>query len=880
MTVLYRELAIDLSLDGPQRRLVARAHGPRREEVEGASRVRIELAREFQDVFRHYHEELASQRGASCSAAMDRLEAIGQELTAALLTADIAALYRAARDRLDAGEGLRLRLRMSQEELLALPWELLRDPDKGTFLANSPSTAIVRHPLARVAPRAAGPDQAPLRVVAFGAAPAEHAPIDVDAERRMLVEMFDGLPDRAWVDFVWAPGQTAESLRDALHERRCHILHLAAHGVVDGRGRGALVVADERGRARALGASQIASLYDAHPELRLVVLNACHGAEPGHSRSVASMLLGVGVSAVIAMQGAIRDAAAREFSKSLYERLIAGSPIGAAVAAARQALYFKGDPAFALPVLFLRTTEDTALIKRPAVKAARRRRVPRLAGWLGAGVAAAGAAAALCPPLEVPPPLSSGGIVVAAPWLSWGAGRDAVVALCSELDEHGAEETRCIRVRAAGHSDVELADAARAGGASLLVIADRSANVRIVPLGSFEAGDVFHGGIAPIDLRSLDQRTRLVHVLRALTLADAWARGIAARRVDCPQVDPGEVDIVGSLARLVNLLIPDCRPVRTDRRVLQQLCGSSVAGAAPGWACAVARVSYMEACPACDDAQDVAQALAARATPGGRFQAIAQLWLARRACALGQIDDAGLMLEQLEASPEPCVRMKAAEIAGCLMTAHVRASSGEPPHLVEARLERLVEESAGCASPVLRGRMLGLRAWWRGRAGQWEAAASGYEEAWESHADPLYMLNRAAALLRVPGSAQAISDALRRLDHAQLDPITAVHHALLRVVASQRLALPGLSAETDVLVDRYDQVPPGQRVFSDGSDEIFRELICGAAAGTCVYDILAREKTPELAHRLRTALAAQGSRRAAPVGSPLAGEHVEPPAVP
>ncbi|MGK3984881.1 CHAT domain-containing protein [Sorangium sp. So ce136] len=861
MTVLYRELAIDLNLDGPQRRLVARAHGPRREEVEGASRVRLELAREFKDVFRIYHEDLASKHEASASAAMDRLEAIGQELTSALLTADVAALYRAARDRLGAGEGLRLRLRMSQDELLALPWELLRDPDKGTFLANSPLTAIVRHPLARVAPPVNGPDQAPLRVVAFGAAPAGHQPIDVEAERRMLAEMFDNLSDPARVDFVWTPGQTAECLRSALHGRRCHILHLAAHGVVDGRGRGALVVADERGRARALGASQIASLYEAHPELRLVVLNACHGAEPGHSRSVASMLLGVGVSAVIAMQGAIRDSAAREFSQTLYERLITGAPIAAAVAAARHALYFKGDPAFALPVLFLRTTEDAGLVGEPAAKPSRRGRLRRLAGWLAAGMAAAGAMTALWPPLEVPSPLPNGGIVVAAPWLSWGAGLDAATALCSALDEHGPAETRCVRVRAAGRSDAELADAARAAGASLLAIADRSASVRLVPLGSFEAGDAFHGGIPAIDIRSLEQRASLVRALRALALADAFARGIAARRAECPQVDPGEVDTMGSLARLASLLVPDCRPARTDRRVLQQVCGSSAAVVDPGWACSVARVSYMEACPTCEDAEEVARALAASAAPWGRLQAIAQLWLARRACAVGQTDTAGLMLEQLEESPEPCVRMKAAEIAGCIMTAQLRAGRGEPAQLVGARLERLIEEgAAGCASPVLRGRMLGLRAWWRGRAGQWDAAASGYEEAWESHADPLYMLNRAAALLRVPGSAQAISGALRRLEHADLDPAAAVHDALLRVVAARRLALPGLSAEADVLVERYHQLAPGQRVFSDVSDESFRALICGAAAGTCVYDILAREKTPELARRLREALAAQELR--------------------
>ncbi|XXY54287.1 CHAT domain-containing protein [Sorangium sp. So ce269] len=860
MTVLYRELAIDLNLDGLQRRLVARAHGPRREEVEGASRVRIELAREFQDVFRHYHEELASRREAG-SAAMDRLEAIGQELTAALLTADVAALYRAARDRLGAGEGLRLRLRMSQDELLALPWELLCDPDKGTFLATSPSIAIVRHPLARVAPLVAGPDQAPLRVVAFGAAPAGHPPIDVEAERRMLEEMFDGLSDPAWVEFVWARGQTAESLRGALHERRCHILHLAAHGVVDSRGRGALVVADERGGARALGASQIASIYEAHPELRLIVLNACHGAEPGHSRSVASMLLGVGVSAVIAMQGAIRDSAARQFSQTLYERLIAGAPIAAAMAAARHALYFKGDPAFALPVLFLRTTEDAALISKPAAKPSRRGCSRWLAGCLAAGMAAAGAMTALWPPLAIPPPLPHGGIVVAAPWLSWGAGRDTAAALCSALDEHGPEESRCIAVRAAGRSDAELADAARASGASFLVVADRSATARIVPLGSFEAGDVFHGGIEPIDLRSAEQRARLVSALRALALTDASARGIAARRAECPQVDPGGADTVSSLARLVNLLVPDCRPARTDRRILQLLCDGPAAGGDPGWACSVTRVSYMEACPACEDAQEAARALATSAAPAGRFQAIAQLWLARRACDLGQIDDAERMLQQLEVSPEPCVRMKAAEIADCIMTAQLRAGLGEPPAFVGARLERLVEESAaGCTSQVLRGRMLGLRAWWRGRAGQWDAAAAGYGEAWESHADPLYMLNRAAALLRVPGSAQAVSDALRRLEHADLDPTTAVHDALLRVIASQHLALPGLSAEADVLVERYDQLPPGQRVFSDVSDESFRKLVCGAAAGTCVYDILAREKTPEHARRLRDALAAQGLR--------------------
>ena len=65
-----------------------------------------------------------------------------------------------------------------------------------------------------------------------------------------------------------------------LDEKSFHILHFIGHGTFDlERGGGVILLEGEEGGPDPMGAQELSVLLGAHPELRLAVLNICHGAK-------------------------------------------------------------------------------------------------------------------------------------------------------------------------------------------------------------------------------------------------------------------------------------------------------------------------------------------------------------------------------------------------------------------------------------------------------------------------------------------------------------------------------------------------------------------------------------------------------------------------
>ena len=119
-----------------------------------------------------------------------------------------------------------------------------------------------------------------------------------------------------------------------------HIFHFVGHAAFDPRsGEGILLLAGDDDRSAPVSASQLAGLLADHHTLRLAVLNACEGAkgsEQSRFSSIAAGLVRRGLPAVLAMQYAISDRAAIEFTASFYGALAAGLPIDAATSEARE----------------------------------------------------------------------------------------------------------------------------------------------------------------------------------------------------------------------------------------------------------------------------------------------------------------------------------------------------------------------------------------------------------------------------------------------------------------------------------------------------------------------------------------------------------------
>jgi CHAT domain-containing protein len=290
-------------------------------------------------------------------------QTFGRQLFDALFCDEVRRIYDLSRQAAAAqDQGLRIKLRLNAPELTALPWELMYDRRVGEFIALSRQTPILRYvELPLPDPQLAV--AAPLRILGMVASPADLPPLEVDQEKGRLEEALRQLQDSRRLQLNWLEGQTWRDLQSALQSGPWHIFHFIGHAAPDLPGEGgALLLADEYGDSFPLSAVQLGRLLADQSTLRLALLNACDGAQArqaSHFATIASLLVQRGMPAVVAMQFAISDSAAIEFTSSFYGALAAGLPIDAATSEARKAISLAQPdvPEWATPVLFTRAPD-------------------------------------------------------------------------------------------------------------------------------------------------------------------------------------------------------------------------------------------------------------------------------------------------------------------------------------------------------------------------------------------------------------------------------------------------------------------------------------------------------------------------------------------
>lgn len=236
--------------------------------------------------------------------------------------------------------------------LLGLPWELLHDAEKKTFLFQGAKATRVRRrlpstegfPVPVVAP--------PIRVLLITARPEDESCgyIDHRASGLPLVEAMETLGGLVEIH-VLQPA-TLPALRDELERARTtrqpyHVVHFDGHGVYDPSvGLGGLCFEhpeDEhkltRRRHLTVHTDKLGPLLRDH-RIPLVFLEACQTAmSEKASESVASELLKVGVASVVAMSHSVLVETARRFVHSFYQALAAGQRVGDAMLAGQRDLH-------------------------------------------------------------------------------------------------------------------------------------------------------------------------------------------------------------------------------------------------------------------------------------------------------------------------------------------------------------------------------------------------------------------------------------------------------------------------------------------------------------------------------------------------------------
>lgn len=296
------------------------------------------------------------------------VQELGADLFDWLFVGDARALFdstrqQAAREGTD--EWLRLVLRIRPPELAALPWEFLYDTRRDDYL--SLSNPLVRYPevLEPIRPLAVAP---PLRILGMVARPSDRSELDVELEKRWLLQAVTDLTADRRVAVSWVPGQTWRELRRAVNQQQWHVFHFIGHGGFDAEsGEGFIALGEDGGGTYRLTASKLGQLLGPHHSLRLVLLNSCESAQ-GDDRelftSTATVLMRRGIPAVLAMQYEISDRAAIEFARAFYETIADGLPVDLAVRDARLAMSLArpNSMEWGTPVLYLRPSSGQIFV--------------------------------------------------------------------------------------------------------------------------------------------------------------------------------------------------------------------------------------------------------------------------------------------------------------------------------------------------------------------------------------------------------------------------------------------------------------------------------------------------------------------------------------
>jgi hypothetical protein len=294
------------------------------------------------------------------------LEEFGTRLFDAVFAEGVGKLFFRS---LDAAKASKLRIRLQFDEvpeIAELPWEYLYSRDLDRFLALSTQTPLVRY-VALAQPERPLAVTLPLRILAILSNPSDLMRLDVEGEWARLNQGVRPLVEQKLVVLETLEGATLAALRQHLRREQVNILHFIGHGNFDPQqDEGSLLFEDEAGQHDKVSATELATLLHDHEPLRLVFLNACHGATSDSQNffaGVAQKLVQQGVPTVLAMQFAVSDRTAIALAHEFYQSITAGLPLESAVSEARKAIFSEGDRfEWGTPVLFSRSPDGVLLV--------------------------------------------------------------------------------------------------------------------------------------------------------------------------------------------------------------------------------------------------------------------------------------------------------------------------------------------------------------------------------------------------------------------------------------------------------------------------------------------------------------------------------------
>lgn len=256
---------------------------------------------------------------------------------------------------------LRLRIE-AEDELVELPWEVLRDPHISQLLALTEDYSVTRRTRSAV-PLPQWKASRHISVLMATASPQEYPIPMIEKEIMVLKEVLGSLRQ---VDIDVIEHATPEDLLDRLQREDYQILHFAGHADKSG-----LILEDAEGHHTRLDIQDLAAAIS-KPQLHMIFLNACEtagGVSQSGIPSLASMLAEKGIPLVLAMQHEIPNMDALVFVRTFYEELVVTGSVDVSLSRARQAVFGARKsvtpPTWAIPVLLIRGSNSDLLRPLP-----------------------------------------------------------------------------------------------------------------------------------------------------------------------------------------------------------------------------------------------------------------------------------------------------------------------------------------------------------------------------------------------------------------------------------------------------------------------------------------------------------------------------------
>lgn len=292
------------------------------------------------------------------------IENFGTQLFELLFDGPIEQLYRDSIDYVRERQcALRIGLQLD-ESVSDIPWEYLYDPDRGSFLALSSETSVVRMAKTVHATRPMVPIDM-VRLLVMGANPHGTDDLDLDAEHDRIRSALEDKSLKRSVKLRFVTGGSLSALREALDEFEPHVFHFTGHGRWDEDLDDGVVLFEARGgRQQPVTGRDLGVLLNRNA-MRLVMFNSCDGGRASkvdRFAGVASSLVAQGVPAAVGMQFRFDDQAAAVFGSTMLRDLAEGTSVDESLTTARQAVFsIPNDTEWATPVLTSRVDVDQIL---------------------------------------------------------------------------------------------------------------------------------------------------------------------------------------------------------------------------------------------------------------------------------------------------------------------------------------------------------------------------------------------------------------------------------------------------------------------------------------------------------------------------------------